>query len=274
MPRFSVTRSSGRVEIAFDDGGVNVLSTEALRELREIVTPLIRPSATFSPLTRGEGSRLDGSREEHAFDPPRPAERGEGPRSGGEGPLSPAALLLFRSSHASIFAAGADMAEMAQFTPLEAAELARLGQETFHAIERVPLITVALIDGDCFGGALDLVFSFDLRLATPRSRFSHPGGKLGIVTGFGGTSRWRKVLGGPAARGLFLGNPVLSAAEAEQVGLVDRVAEDFREELRHLQSLDPATTAFVKELTIHGERLSRSERLLVAERLRHIYFKR
>jgi enoyl-CoA hydratase/carnithine racemase len=271
MPRFSVTRSSGRVEIAFDDGGVNVLSSEALRELREIVTRVV-------PSRRSPGGTKDG--EEPRSDE-REASLGWGSfaalRRSAAAPAqddttTPAALLLFRSSHASIFAAGADMAEMAQFTPLKAAEFARLGQETFRAMERVPLITVALIDGDCFGGALDLVFSFDLRLATPRSRFSHPGGKLGIVTGFGGTSRWRKVLGGPVARSLFLGNPVFSAAEAEQVGLVDRVREDFEEDLRRLQSLDPATTEFIKELTIHGERLSRSERLLVAERLGHIYF--
>ena len=52
-------------------------------------------------------------------------------------------------------AAGADMAEMARFTPLDAYEFARLGQETFAAIERMPCLTIATIDGDCFGGALD-----------------------------------------------------------------------------------------------------------------------
>ncbi|HYM59733.1 MAG TPA: enoyl-CoA hydratase/isomerase family protein, partial [Thermoanaerobaculia bacterium] len=188
------------------------------------------------------------------------------------GPRGPIQILLFRSSHPHIFAAGADMSEMRRFTPLEAAEFARLGQETFAEIERLPMATVAIIDGDCFGGALDLVMSFDLRFATPRSRFSHPGSRLGIVTGFGGTSRWRKILDRAAARTLFLGNPVMSAAEAKEIGLVDRVGDDFSADLDRIESLDASTLQFVKELTIHADRLSRSELLLVAERLGHIYF--
>jgi len=115
-------------------------------------------------------------------------------------------LLLLRSGRPHIFAAGADMAEMRAFDAGDAEEFARLGQELFAAIERLPMITVALVDGDCFGGALDLVLAFDLRFATPRSRFAHPGSRLGIVTGFGGTSRWRKAIDRAAARRLFLGN--------------------------------------------------------------------
>ena len=110
-------------------------------------------------------------------------------------PPRDATMLVLRSGRPHIFAAGADMAEMRAFGAREAEEFARLGQELFAAIERLPMITVALIDGDCFGGALDLVLAFDLRFATPRSRFAHPGGKLGIVTGFGGTSRWRTEIG-------------------------------------------------------------------------------
>ena len=125
-----------------------------------------------------------------------------------------ASLFVFRSGRPGLFAAGADMAEMQRFTVSEACEFARLGQELFETIERLPFLTVALIDGDCFGGALDLALSFDLRFATPRSRFSHPGARLGIVTGFGGTSRWRGVLSRRAANQLFLANRVLSADDA------------------------------------------------------------
>ena len=180
-------------------------------------------------------------------------------------------ILVLRSGRPHIFAAGADMVEMRAFGPREAEEFARLGQELFAAIERLPMITVALIDGDCFGGALDLVLAFDLRFATSRSRFAHPGGKLGIVTGFGGTSRWRKAIDRAAARRLFLGNERLTAAEAMEAGLVDRVAESFDDELRRLQSLDPATTRVLKELSRHADSLSQSELMLLAERLGALY---
>ena len=202
-------------EIVFDDGGMNLLSSSALRWLRAEV----EASAGCS-------------------------------------------LLLFRSGRPNVFAAGADMNEMARFTPAEAAAFARLGQETFAAIERMPCLTIAAVDGDCFGGALDLILSFDLRFATERSRFSHPGARLGIVTGFGGTSRWRKVIDSRAARRLFLLNEVFSAADALSLGLIDAIGEPPAS-----PSVDPATIQMVKELTIHGERLNQRELLLLAERL-------
>ena len=104
------------------------------------------------------------------------------------------------------------------------------------------------------GGALDSILAFDLRLATPRSRFAHPGARIGIVTGFGGTSRWRKVLTRPAANQLFLANRVLSAEEALQLGLVDRVAETHDEEIARMAMLDPEKTRFVKVLALARSR--------------------
>jgi enoyl-CoA hydratase len=208
-----------RQELVFDDGGMNLLSSSALRQIR------------------------------------------------GSLPGDDTTLFLFRSGRPHIFAAGADMAEMQRFTAADAAGFARLGQELFDEIERLPCVTVAVIDGDCFGGALDLVLAFDFRFATPRSRFAHPGARLGIVTGFGGTSRWRKVLTRRAANQLFLANRVLSAHEALAVGLVDRVAEGFEEELRRLESLERATVRMVKELTNHADSLSREELAILARRL-------
>jgi enoyl-CoA hydratase/carnithine racemase len=205
-----------RAEYVFDDGGMNLLSSGALRAIRDAL----------------------------------PAD---------------AALFVFRSGRARLFAAGADMAEMQRFSACDAYDFARLGQELFDAIERLPSLTVALIDGDCFGGALDLALSFDLRFATPRSRFAHPGARLGIVTGFGGTSRWRNVISRRAANQLFLANRVLSSEEALHFGLVDRVAESHAEELARLETMN---LRIVKQLTNHAPRLSRADLLRLAQHLR------
>ena len=186
-------------------------------------------------------------------------------------PVAGQPILVLRSARPGLFAAGADMAEMRRFGAKEAEEFARLGQETFAAIERLPFVTIAIIDGDCFGGALDLALAFDLRFAMPRSRFSHPGAKLGIVTGFGGTSRWRKVMTPAAAKQLFLANRVLTADEALSIGMVDKVGDAFDDELQRVSELDPGTTRFVKELSRHSERLTNSQRLLLAARLGRLY---
>lgn len=216
---------------------MNLLSSDALHELRGTVESLRNQSAPGQP--GGSATRQR--------------------------------VLLFRSGRAHIFAAGADMAEMQRFSGADAEAFARLGQETFDAIERLPCVTVALVDGDCFGGALDLILAFDLRFATPRSRFAHPGARLGIVTGFGGTSRWRKALDRPAARRLFLNNEVLTAEQALAAGLADRLGESFDGELARLRQLDPAMTRYVKELARLGERLSREQLKLMAERLGALY---
>ncbi|MGZ8832527.1 MAG: enoyl-CoA hydratase/isomerase family protein [Thermoanaerobaculia bacterium] len=220
--RFAVRYRADGSGIVFDDGGMNLLSLEALRELRTLVAAL---ATSHQPLLRFSFAR----------------------------------------------SAGADMTQMVNFSPRDAELFARDGQEVFAAIEKLPMLTVALIDGDCFGGALDLSMSFDLRFATPRSRFSHPGARLGIVTGFGGTSRWRKIIGRTAVNALMIANRVFDAAEAMQMGLVDRVAEDHQAELRRLETVDAATTRLVKELTAHGDRLTRSQLLLLAERLGELY---
>jgi len=238
-----------RSEYVFDDGGMNLLSSRALLQIREFVARTVAGCWLLVP--------CGSSPEPDTADNQQPATSN-----------SPATLFVFRSGRKNIFAAGADMAEMQRFSAWDAYEFARLGQETFDAIERLPCVTVALIDGDCFGGALDLILAFDLRFATPRSRFSHPGAKLGIVTGFGGTSRWRKVLSRPAANQLFLANRVLSASEAQELGLVDRVAESHEDELARLESVD---ARLVKELSLHSDRLSRSDLLLMARRLGAIY---
>lgn len=210
MPRFHL---AGNV-VTFDDGGMNLLSSDALRELRGVV-----------------GSRPS---------------------------------LVFRSGRPRLFSAGADMAEMARFTGVDAWDFAQLGQEVFDTIERLPGLTVALIDGDCFGGALDLALAFDLRFATPRSRFAHPGARIGIVTGFGGTSRWRKALTRADANQLFLANRVFTAEEALAMNLVDRVAESHDEELARLETLDPVRTEMVKALARCAGRLSRPDMLRIA----------
>lgn len=245
MPRFSLTRDDAIATITFDDGGMNLLGTGALLELRDLL----------------RGHEVTGSLGHGVEVPSRSA-----------APISPLRALLFRSGRARLFAAGADMAEMRAFDGWRAYEFSALGQELFSTIEKLPLPTVCFIDGDCFGGALDLALSFDLRLATARSRFSHPGARIGIVTGFGGTSRWRKVIDSHAARKLFLSNDTFDAASALSTGLVDAIVDDPRAHLARITALDDVTTRFVKELSGLSPRLSRSELLLLGRRLGHIYF--
>ncbi len=228
--RFHVVRDAGEIfRIVFDDGAMNVLSSDALAELR------------------GAVREIPGD----------------------------ARIVTFRSGRPNVFAAGADMREMKEFSAREAAEFSSLGQQLFDEIERMAPLTVAMIDGDCYGGALDLSLTFDLRWASRRARFSHPGSRLGIVTGFGGTSRWKSVLDPSAARKLFLGNEVFDGAAAEAMGLVDQTFETFDgaedSAIQDLIRLDPSSIAIFKQLIRRSEAMSAVDLQLVARRLTQLY---
>jgi len=184
-------------------------------------------------------------------------------------------VIEFRSGRRGIFAAGADMAEMRAFGYREAERFSRRGQDVFRLLERAPFASVAAIDGDCFGGALDLVMAFDFRVATPRSRFSHPGSRIGIVTGFGGTARWRKVVPPHRSARLFLSSEVLDAETARSMELVDAVDGSLDQASGPLVARLAATPRwkmqFAREIVSRTAGLGAAAALTVGRSLARVY---
>jgi enoyl-CoA hydratase/carnithine racemase len=76
------------------------------------------------------------------------------------------------------------------------------------------------------GGGLDLALACGVRVASPRAVFAHPGARLGIITGWGGTQRLPRLIGAARALELFVTARRVSADEALEIGLVDFVADD------------------------------------------------
>jgi len=124
-----------------------------------------------------------------------------------------------------VFAAGADLREIATVTVDDAKGFARGGQHLMNAIERLPM-AIAAINGVCFGGALDLALACKRRIAVPNAEFCHPGVGLGIITGWGGTQRLPRLIGEAAALEMFLTARRVSAQEARLLGLIDEIADD------------------------------------------------
>ena len=134
--------------------------------------------------------------------------------------------VVLRGAGGESFAAGADIREVAKLDPRGALAFSARGQFALDAVERSPKVFVAAIDGYCMGGGLDLALSCDVRHASPRSVFAHPGAKLGIVTGFGGTARLARVVGRARALEMFATARRVTAEEAHAIGLVDTLAVD------------------------------------------------
>jgi enoyl-CoA hydratase len=125
-----------------------------------------------------------------------------------------------------VFASGADLREIAGITGETAAEFARLGQGLMHKIETSIKPVMAAVNGFCFGGALDLALACSRRIASPSALFSHPGADLGIITGWGGTQRLPRLIGEAKALEMFFTTKRVTAAEALQIGLVERITDD------------------------------------------------
>ncbi len=124
-----------------------------------------------------------------------------------------------------VFASGADIRELSALTPATAREFAARGQRLFQKIADAPQLTIAAINGYCMGGGLDLALSCDLRFAAPVAVFAHPGARLGIITGWGGTQRLPRLIGTARALELFATAKHIDSREAYEIGLVSKIGE-------------------------------------------------
>lgn len=124
------------------------------------------------------------------------------------------------------FLAGADITELSRLTSADALRFAQRGQNLFARVAALPQLTVAAINGYCFGGGLDFTLHCRLRYAVPTATFAHPGATLGIITGWGGTQRLPAVIGEARALEMFLTARRLTSAEALAWGLVHRICDD------------------------------------------------
>jgi len=147
--------------------------------------------------------------------------------------LAHASGLLLTSGKSSGFIAGADIHDFTTMVDVDAAyAYMRQAQRLFDRIEALPCRTIALIDGFCLGGGLELALACDVRLASDdaRTTLGFPEVKLGIHPGFGGTMRACRRCGAWAALPLMLQGKAISARRARAMGLVDAVMP-----ARHLQ---------------------------------------
>jgi enoyl-CoA hydratase len=124
-----------------------------------------------------------------------------------------------------VFASGADIRELTKLDPVSALKFSEFGQGLFQSIADAKQITIAAINGYCMGGALDLALACDVRVASRSAVFSHPGGKLGIITGWGGTQRLPRLIGRARALELFATAGRYSGEAALEMGLITRLAD-------------------------------------------------
>ena len=134
------------------------------------------------------------------------------------------------------FVAGADIAEMKEFSAIDGKKFGVHGGGVFLKLENMSKPVIAAVNGFALGGGCELAMSCDIRLASEKARFGQPEVGLGITPGFGGTQRLPRIVGVSKAMELILTAKTIKADEAKAIGLVSEVypAEELMDKAMEL----------------------------------------
>lgn len=150
---------------------------------------------------------------------------------------SAAAPLIF-AGNPRFFSVGADLNEIAALSGPDAVQFSLIGQALMNEIGSFPARTIAVIEGHCMGGGLDLALACSRRVAGPHAMFGHRGAALGLMTGWGGTQRLPRLVGKGRALELFIAAEKVNATRAAEIGLVDGISADpMAEALRPIDAV-------------------------------------
>jgi enoyl-CoA hydratase len=176
------------------------------------------------------------------------------------------AVILTGSGEKS-FVAGADIAELAQMTPLSGIDVSRQGQDTFRLLETMRKPVIAAVNGFALGGGLELALACHFRVASENAKFGLPEVKLGIIPGYGGTVRLPRVIGRGRALEMILTGDMIDAQEAYRIGLVNHVHPQpellgAAEQLaKKIAANGPVAVALAIEAVDHGYHASTEDAL-------------
>lgn len=147
------------------------------------------------------------------------------------------ALILTGVGNA--FCAGTDISELPNLTEAEAVEVSARGQHLCDQIESFPVPVIAAVNGIAVGGGCELVLACHLRVASSDARFSLPETRLGLIPAYGGTQRLSRDIAVARALEMMLAGSELDAANALQLGLLNRVVkpDELMVEARALANL-------------------------------------
>ena len=132
-------------------------------------------------------------------------------------------VIVLAGAGEKAFVAGADIAELATLSPVDAQAFSRAGQSLMRGIERTAKPVIARIQGFALGGGMELAMSCHLRIASEKAKLGQPEINLGVIPGFGGTQRLTRLAGRSAALELCLLGTTIDAARGQALSVLNRV---------------------------------------------------
>ena len=132
-------------------------------------------------------------------------------------------VLVLTGAGDKAFVAGADIGELATFNSLGAKYFAEVGQTAINKLQQLPIVVIAAVNGFALGGGTEIAIACDFIYASENAKFGQPEINLGLIPGFGGTQRLPRLIGTNLAKELIYTGKMISAAEGQQMGLVNKV---------------------------------------------------
>jgi len=130
--------------------------------------------------------------------------------------------LIVTGAGEKAFISGSDLTELAKMSPLEVYHFANtLGQQLYARFESLHIPVIAMINGLCLGGGLEVAMACDIRVASDTARFGQPEIHLGIIPGSGATQRLPQLVGQGIAREMIYTGDIIAADAAVRIGLVN-----------------------------------------------------
>lgn len=150
-------------------------------------------------------------------------EMAEALRQIGEMPYEDARALVITGAGDKAFVAGADIKEIHDLDEEKALFFSQRGQSIFHELTLLKIPVIAAVNGFALGGGCELALGCDFIYASENAKFGLPESSLGLIPGFGGTVRMARAVGQRRARELVYTGAMISAQEAQQIGLVNKL---------------------------------------------------
>ena len=133
-------------------------------------------------------------------------------------------VLVISGAGGKSFIAGSDLTELSKYTPLEVEDfMSTLAQRLYTRFEQLDKPVIAMIEGLCLGGGLEVAMACDIRICSEGTKFGQPEIGIGIMPGGGGTQRLPRLIGIGKAKELMFTGTTIDAAEALSLGLVNQV---------------------------------------------------
>ena len=173
------------------------------------------------------------------------------------------------AARGDVFSAGADLNFLFGLRGSRAHSYAKFVRQFLDYVENYPKPTIGVVNGTAVGGGVELLMAVDIIIATPESRFGQTELKVGLIPGGGGTQRLPRSIGLRKAKEMVFTGGLVSAQEAYEWGLVNRVVpreailQETEKVCEKLKSMDPSNLRLAKELMNKGSSMSLADALIM-----------